>query len=39
MEKIRQNSPILKELEQRKKIAIVGAMYNISSAEVTFFSH
>ncbi len=37
MEKIRQNSPILKELEERKKIAIVGAMYNISNAEVTFF--
>lgn len=36
--KIRQNSPILRELEEQKKIAIVGAMYNIASGNVSFFS-
>lgn len=36
--KIRQDSPILEELIQQKKIAIVGGVYNVSSAEVTFFS-
>lgn len=37
MHKIRQNSPILDELISLRKIAMVGAMYNISTAEVTFF--
>lgn len=35
---IRKNSPILDTLEQQKKISIVGAMYNITNAEVAFFS-
>lgn len=34
---IRKKSTLLKELEEQKKIAIVGALYNISTAEVTFF--
>lgn len=38
MEQIREKSPILKELTRQKKISIVGAMYNISNADVTFFS-
>lgn len=38
IEQIREKSPILKELMQQRKISIVGAMYNISNAEVTFFS-
>jgi len=33
---IRQKSPTLRELEFHGKIAIVGAMYNISNGEVTF---
>lgn len=37
IDQIRQQSPILNELAQRKKISIVGAMYNIGNAEVTFF--
>lgn len=37
IEEIRQKSPVLAELEQQEKISIVGAMYNISNAEVTFF--
>lgn len=37
IQQIRDSSPILEDLVQKKKIAIVGAMYNISSAEVTFF--
>lgn len=38
MEEIRQNSPILEELVRQKQIMIVGALYNISNAEVTFFN-
>lgn len=34
---IRHYSPVLDELVQKGKIAIVGAMYNIETAEVTFF--
>lgn len=39
IEEIRSKSPILNELVEHKKISIVGAMYNISSGEVVFFSH
>ena len=35
--KIRENSETLDRLVQEGKIAIVGAMYNISTAEVSFF--
>lgn len=38
MQMIRQRSPILDRLVREEKIAIVGAMYNIQSAEVYFFS-
>ncbi len=34
---IHKNSPILAEMEKNKEILIVGAMYDISSGEVTFF--
>ncbi|HEV8051665.1 MAG TPA: SulP family inorganic anion transporter [Parachlamydiaceae bacterium] len=37
MQLIRQNSPILDELVRLHKISLVGAMYNISTAEVSFF--
>lgn len=37
IEQIHQKSPILRELVKQKKISIVGAMYNISNADVTFF--
>lgn len=37
IEQIRLSSPILEDLVQKKQISIVGGMYNISSAEVTFF--
>lgn len=37
MHKIRQDSPILDELITLGKIDMVGAMYNISTAEVSFF--
>lgn len=35
--KIRQNSPILDKMVREKKIALAGAMYNISTGEVSFF--
>ena len=38
IQQIRKKSPILNTLVQEKKIAIVGAIYDISSADVTFFS-
>ncbi len=38
MENIRKISPILAELEQQKKIMIVGAMYNVSNGKVDFLS-
>ncbi|MEA1785689.1 carbonic anhydrase family protein [Arenibacter sp. GZD96] len=34
---IRQQSPILAEMEQENEIMIVGAMYDLSNGEVTFF--
>jgi carbonic anhydrase/SulP family sulfate permease len=37
MRRIRHNSPILDTLVRRGKIDIVGAMYNINTAEVSFF--
>lgn len=37
IEKIRKDSPVLKEMEDQGEIAIVGGMYNISNGEVTFF--
>lgn len=38
MENIRKISPILAQLEQDKKIVIVGAMYNVSNGKVEFLS-
>jgi carbonic anhydrase len=37
IEKIRTNSPILKEMEDAGEINIVGAMYNVESGEVSFY--
>lgn len=37
IENIRKDSPILAEMEENKEILIVGAMYDISSGEVSFF--
>ena len=37
MQEIRQRSSTLDKLIDEGKIAIVGAMYNISTAEVSFF--
>lgn len=37
MEKIRTNSPILKEMEAAGEINIVGGMYNVETGEVTFY--
>jgi len=36
VENVRQISPILKELEAKKQIMIVGAMYNVSTGKVDF---
>ena len=36
LENIRNQSVILKEMEENKEIAIVGAMYDISDGKVTF---
>ena len=36
LENIRSQSVILKEMEERGEIAIVGAMYDISDGKVTF---
>lgn len=36
IQQMRLKSPVLRELEQQKKVAIIGAVYNIRSAEVTF---
>ncbi|WP_373075408.1 carbonic anhydrase family protein [Zeaxanthinibacter enoshimensis] len=36
IQNIRQNSPVLKEMEDKGEIVIKGAMYNIESGEVTF---
>lgn len=37
LEHIREKSPILKELEKKGEIAIVGGMYNVSDGKVSFF--
>lgn len=37
IENIRKNSPVLKELEDQKKIKIVGSMYHLSGGKVDFF--
>jgi carbonic anhydrase len=34
---IRKNSPILKEMEDKGEIKIVGAIYNMESGKVEFF--
>ncbi|MGB5282079.1 MAG: carbonic anhydrase family protein [Arenicellales bacterium] len=39
IENIRQNSPILKEIEQKAEIKIVGAMYDMDTAVVSFYEH
>jgi len=36
-ENIRNNSPVLKQLEEQKKIKIVGSMYHLSGGRVEFF--
>jgi carbonic anhydrase len=38
IENIRKESPVLKEMEDNGKIAIVGAMYHIENGKVSFFS-
>lgn len=35
--RIRKESPILKEMEDKGEISIVGAMYSVENGEVTFF--
>lgn len=37
IEQIRQQSSILKELEEKNKLAVVGALYNVGNGEVSFF--
>jgi len=37
IERIRSNSPVLKQLEEEKKIKIVGSMYHLSGGKVEFF--
>ncbi|GLK90383.1 carbonic anhydrase [Pseudomonas turukhanskensis] len=37
VENIRRNSPVLKELEDKKKIKIVGSMYHLEGGRVEFF--
>jgi carbonic anhydrase len=36
LDNIRQQSPILKEMEEKGEIAIVGAMYDLSDGKVSF---
>lgn len=38
IENIRQNSPILAEMEKKGEISIIGASYNVSNGKVVFFS-
>ena len=38
IENIRNESPVLKEMEDNNEIMIVGGMYDISNGEVTFYS-
>ncbi|XCF06648.1 carbonic anhydrase family protein [Tamlana crocina] len=37
IENIRKQSPVLKEMEDNKQIAIIGAMYDINTGAVTFY--
>ena len=37
IDKIREQSPVLKEMEANEEIKIVGAMYDISNGAVTFY--
>lgn len=37
IENIRKNSPVLKQLEDEKKIKIVGSMYHLTGGKVEFF--
>jgi carbonic anhydrase len=37
IENVRKNSPVLAEMEKKGEIKIVGAMYDISNGEVTFY--
>ncbi len=37
IENIRKQSPVLKEMEDNKEIAIIGAMYDINTGAVTFY--
>ena len=39
MNNIRQNSPILKEMEDKEKIMIVGAIYDIANGKLEFFEN
>jgi carbonic anhydrase len=36
MERIRKDSPILKEMEDNGEIEIVGAVYDVSSGEISY---
>lgn len=38
IENIRRNSPVLKQLEEEKKIKIVGSMYHLTGGKVEFFA-
>jgi carbonic anhydrase len=38
LDSVRKRSPVLKELETKKTIAIVGALYDVTTATVEFFS-
>jgi carbonic anhydrase len=38
VEKIRNKSPLLKEMEKYGEIGIVGGMYNIETGKVKFYS-
>lgn len=37
IENIRNQSPVLAEMEKNKEIKIIGGMYDISNGEVLFF--
>jgi carbonic anhydrase len=37
IDKIREDSPILLEMERNNEIEIVGALYNVSTGKVEFF--
>tara|TARA_B110000967_G_C18822287_1_gene529377 strand:+ start:566 stop:709 length:144 start_codon:yes stop_codon:yes gene_type:complete len=38
IENIRNQSPVLVEMEKNKEIRIIGGMYDISNGKVTFFN-